>query len=41
LSDNVQWDSFSNCAQRTATEFDYDRASKGILEAFAYLSTKP
>jgi glycosyltransferase involved in cell wall biosynthesis len=38
LSDDVKWESFSQCARQTVRGFNYDRAAAGILEAFAYLS---
>lgn len=38
LADESRWESFSDCARRTAKQFNYDRAAAGILDAFAYLS---
>ena len=40
LSNESKWRSFSNCAQRTARLFNYDRAAAGILNAFEYLDNK-
>ena len=40
LADRPTWEAFSDSARRTAREFNYDRAAKGILEAFAYLDGK-
>ncbi len=41
LSSPHKWDSFSQCARHTVKEFNYDRATAGILDAFAYLANQP
>ena len=38
LTDNAQWEIFSNCACQTVKSFNYDRAAAGILDAFTYLA---
>jgi glycosyltransferase involved in cell wall biosynthesis len=40
LSSDSKWESFSQCARQTVSEFNYDRAAAGILDAFLYLANK-
>jgi len=38
LSSDSTWEAFSRCARQTVSEFNYDRAAAGILDAFEYLT---
>ncbi|MGJ5813861.1 glycosyltransferase family 4 protein [Paludibaculum fermentans] len=38
LTNLSKWEVFSQCAHRTVREFNYDKAARGILDAFAYLN---
>ena len=38
LSNQAEWETFSQDARRTAEAFNYDRAAAGILGAFTYLT---
>lgn len=40
LSDTSKWEAFSQSAQQTVKDFNYDRAAGGILDAVAYLEAQ-